>query len=138
MADRSRALLIRQQRPQRLVHASGVRPGVELIKVNGIHPQRPQRRFELPARAGWREVLRPVQELVEVMAELGGDDPPRAVPPAEVIADQPLRQVVPVTFGGVNEVDPQLRRLVQDRVHVGLRKAAAPLAAKLPGADPDD
>ena len=54
--------------------------------------------------------------------------------PAEVIADQPLRKVVAVAFGRVDEVDAEFGRLIEDGVRVGLGKGPAPLAAKLPGA----
>ena len=111
---------------------------MELVEVNGLHAQRAKRSFELLAHIRGGEVFGAVHELFEVMAELGGDDPARAVVAAEVIADQALGEVVAVAFGGVDEVDAQFGGLVEDGVHLGLGEVAAPFAAELPGADADD
>ena len=111
---------------------------MELVEVNGLDAQRPQRGLKLLANVRGGESLGAVQELVEVMAELGGDEPARAVVAAEIIADQAFGKVVAIAFGGVNEVDAELRRLVEDGVRLGLGKGAAPFAAKLPGAEADD
>src|ERR1035437_1507513 len=111
---------------------------MELIEINGLDTQSPQRRLKLFANIGRREAFGPVQELIEAVAELGGDDPLRAVVPAQVITDQALGKVVPVALSGVDEVDAELRGLIENGVRVGLGKRAAPLAAKLPGTDADD
>src|ERR1019366_8976622 len=58
--------------------------------------------------------------------------------PAEVVADQTLGKVVPIAFGRVDEVESEFGRPIKDCVRLGLGKVAAPLAAKLPGAQADD
>src|ERR1035437_3203543 len=68
------------------------------------------------------------------MAGLGGHEPARAIVPAKVIADQTLGKVVAVALCGVNKVDAEFSRLIEDSVRVGLGKGAAPFAAQLPRA----
>ena len=111
---------------------------MELVEVNRLDPQRPQRSLKLTPHARRGELIRPVQEPVEAMAELGRHDPPRPVMAAEVIADQALREVVAIAFRSVNEIDPEFGGLIEDRVRLSLGKGAAPLAAKLPGAQADN
>jgi hypothetical protein len=111
---------------------------MELIQVNRPDVQGFERGFQLPAHAGHGKIVRAVHETVEVMAELRGHEPARPVAARQIIADQPLGEVVAVTFGGVNEVDAAFRGRVEDGVGLGLREIPAPLAAKLPGADADD
>src|ERR1035437_2241279 len=111
---------------------------MELIEVNRLDAQRPQRRLKLLANVRRSETFGPVQELIEAMAELGGDDPLRAVVPAEVIADQAFGKVVAIALSGIDEVDAEFGRLIEDGVRFSLGEGAAPLAAKLPGAHADD
>ena len=112
---------------------------MELVKVNRLDAQRPERGLELSLHAGDGEIVVAVHEAVEVMAEFGGDEPARAVAARQIIADEFFGQVMrPVTFGGVNEVDAAVRRRVENGIGLGLRKIFPPLAAELPGADADD
>src|ERR1022692_3226096 len=111
---------------------------MELIEVNPLDAQRLERRLKLLADARGGEVLGSVEKAVEVMAELGGNEPERAVVAAEVIADQAFGEVIAVAFGGVDQIDPKLARFVEDGVRLGLGEGAAPLSAILPGAKTDD
>ena len=111
---------------------------MKLVEVDHLEAQRLERGFNLLENACRGEVLSAVQEAVEVVAELGRDEPVRTVVAAEVIADQPLGEVIAVAFGGVDEVDADFGRLVEDGVRLGLGKGAAPLTTILPGAKADD
>ena len=138
MAESSRALFLGQRGPQFLVQKGRVRAGVELVKINLLHPQRPQGGLQLLTRLGRGKSVRPVHESVKAVAELGGHDPARTVPARQIISHQALGQVVAVTFRSVNQIYPQFGRLVQDRVRLRLRKNTSPFSAKLPGAQADD
>ncbi len=61
-----------------------------------------------------------VHEAMEIVAEFGGHNPLGAVAAAQVIADQPFRQMIAVTFGGVDEVDAAGHGLIQDLVDLWL------------------
>ena len=67
---------------------------MKLIQVNRLDAQRLERGFELRPHAVRGKIVRAVHETVEVMAELGGHDPARAVMPGQIIANQPFGQVV--------------------------------------------
>src|ERR1035441_1592114 len=111
---------------------------MELIEVDPLEAQRLERGLKLLANSRNGEVVGAVEEPVEVMAELGGHKPKPAIVAAEVIADQAFGKVVAVAFGGVDQVNAEFTRLVQDGIRLHLRKGAAPLAAILPGAEADD
>jgi len=131
-------LLFGQHRPQVVVQELAVGAGMELVEVYGLQAQRAQGGFKLLAHARGREVFRPGHESLEAVAKLGRHNPARPVVAAEVIADQAFGEVIPVTLGGVEEVDAERARLIEDGVRVGLGESAAPLAAKLPGAQAND
>src|ERR1039458_1073191 len=111
---------------------------MELIEVDPLNAQRLERGLKLLANARGGKVLGAIEEAIEVMAELGGHEPERAVVAAEVIADQALGKVVAVALGGVDQVDAEIARLIENGVRLGLGKGAAPLSAILPGAEADD
>jgi hypothetical protein len=93
---------------------------MELVEVDDVHAEGLERGVELSLDAGEGEIVVAVQEAVEVVAELGGDDPTGAVATGEVIADEYFGEVVAVTFGGVDEVDAALRSGVEDGIDLGL------------------
>lgn len=49
---------------------------------------------------------------MELMPELGGDDPVFPLVPSQEIADKGFRQVVAVAFGGIDQVDAELLRFI--------------------------
>ncbi len=69
--------------------------------------------------------------------ELGGDDPPAAVP-FNGLADERFGEMVAVAFGSVDQVEPQLAAPSEHAIDLVLGEVLAPFAAKLPGADADD
>jgi hypothetical protein len=74
---------------------------------------------------------------VESVAELGGDHP--VVPPlADGRADERFGQMVAVALGGVHQVDTQLSGSPQQSVDLLVGEVLSPLAAELPGPDPDN
>src|SRR6266498_297413 len=105
MTDFAVALLFGEHRPQFLVLASRVISGVKLVEINRVEAQGAKRRLELPQNAGHGEVIGAVLEAAVMMAELGGDEPARAVVAAEVVADQSFGKVVAVAFRGVQQVN---------------------------------
>ena len=108
---------------------------MELVEVNRLDAQRPQRGLKLLADTRRREIQGSVQEAVEVVAKLCGHNPAGTVVAAEVVADQALGKVVPIAFGGVYEIDAKFGGLIEDGIHFGLGESATPLAPKLPGAE---
>src|ERR1035441_7217758 len=111
---------------------------MELIEVDPLDAQRLERGLKLLANSRGGEVVGAVEEPVKVMAELGGHKPKRAVVTAEIIADQAFGKVVAVAFGGVDQVNAEFARLIENGIRLDLGKGAAPLAAILPGAEADD
>src|ERR1039457_3515668 len=98
---------------------------MELIEVDPLDAQRLERGLKLLANSRDGEVLGAVEEPVEVMAELGGHKPKRAVVTAEIIADQAFGKVVAVAFGGVDQVHASLPRLMENGIGLTLGKGRA-------------
>ncbi len=111
---------------------------MKLIKVDCFQLQGAERGFELMAHIRRREIIGAVQEAFEVVAKFRGNDPMRVVVAAQVVTNQALGKVIPVTLGGINQVDPGRGGLVEDRIDFNLGIGAPPLAAELPGAQADD
>src|ERR1039458_8755051 len=97
---------------------------MELIEVDPLDAQRLERGLKLLADSRGGEVLGAIEEAIEVMAELGGHEPERAVMAAEVVSDQALGKVVAVALGGVDQVDAEIARLIENGVRLGLGKGA--------------
>jgi hypothetical protein len=112
---------------------------VELVDVDGVSPQGPQGGDELgPDGLGAEQVLA-AEEAGVAVAELGRHYPAVAVVAREVVADQPLGQMVrAVALGRVDEVDARFGGPVEDGVDLGLGEGLSPLPAELPAAEADD
>src|SRR3954471_12373110 len=112
MANFPGLLLLSKSFPEFLVLEFGIVSRMELIQVDAVSFERFERRFQLFHNFGSRECLCAIHEAVEAMTKFRGDDPFRAISAREIIADETFRQVIAVTFGGIDEIDAELRAFV--------------------------
>jgi hypothetical protein len=74
---------------------------------------------------------------VEFVPELGGDDP--MIPIAmNGSADELFRQMIAITLGGVDQVDPALPGGIEHAIDFILGKILPPFTTELPGSHADD
>jgi hypothetical protein len=113
-----------------------IAPGMVLVQVDAVGAQGFEGGFELLAHVGGRARLGAVHVAVELVAELGGDDPLVAVA-GDGVADEGFARVIAVTLGGIDEVQAGVARGVEDGVDLRLGELFAPFAAELPRANAD-
>src|ERR1043166_9887796 len=104
MRNFARALFLIQQRPELVICKFIIRAGMELIEGNGFDAESAKRGVELLADMRRGEVVGPVHETIEVVAEFRGNNPARPLAAVEVITNEPFGCVITITLGSVDEV----------------------------------
>ena len=124
MPDFPRPLLFREHRPQRVV-LKDIQSRMKLIKVNALNAQRPEGILQLPPHPGGAENVITFHEPAEVVAEFCRHNPARAIAPGQVFPNQPFGGMIPITLGGINEVDAVGGGLIEDGIRLILGKDAS-------------
>src|SRR5688572_12825622 len=114
-----------------------VAEGVELVQIDVVGPQCPQRILQLPLDLRRAALIGAVHRSVKRMPELRRDDPLRATF-LDRTTDQRFREMIPIALRGIDEINPQFPRADEHAIDFVGRKRLAPLSTELPRADSDD
>jgi len=79
---------------------------MELVDIDSLDLQRPQRILKLLAYIFCRPQLISLEMTSELMPELGGHNPIISLTP-DSLSDQLFREMVAIAFGGVNQIDTE-------------------------------
>ena len=128
--------LLAQHLPKVGLIEGGVLGRVHLVEIDVVGVQGSQRCLKLFQHFLGRIVQGAGEVAVELVAELGGDDPAIALAPYRP-TDQRLGEVIAVALRCVDQIDAKIRGAAKQPVNLGLGEGLAPLAAELPGAQAD-
>jgi hypothetical protein len=79
------------------------------------------------------EGVRTVHEPVKLVAEFGRQDPTPTLMSGKIVSYQYLRSMIPIAFCRIDQIEPEFRALIENRVNLSLVEVLSPLPAKLPG-----